>query len=95
MSIDNRPYLCLPARLSQIWLNRWSFLLVLISVQLISTAISLKSDLANAKQQALVACTALERTGSVLASLPHYMSQGMNELTAKGMEASVDALGTT
>jgi hypothetical protein len=95
MSTEYRPYLGLPARLSQIWLNRWSFLLVLISVQLISTAISLKTDLANAKQQALVACTALERTGSVLASLPHYMSQGMNELTAKGMEASVDALGTT
>jgi hypothetical protein len=95
MSTVYRPYLGLPARLSQVWLNRWTLLLVLIFVQLVSTAISLKSDLANAKKEALAACTALERTGSVLASLPHFMSQGMNELTVKGMEASVRALGTT
>ena len=95
MSTEYRPYLGLPARLSQVWLNRWTFLLVLIFVQLVSTAISLKSDLANARLQALAACTALERTGSVLASLPHFMAQGMNDLTAKGLEASVSALGTT
>lgn len=90
-----KPYLGLPARLSQVWLNRWTLLLVLVFFQLLSTAISLKNDLDGAKREALAACTTLEKTSSVLASVPHYMAGGMNAMTTKGIEASVAALGTT
>jgi hypothetical protein len=95
MTHGYKPYLGLPARLSQIWINRWTLLLVLVFFQLLSTAISLKNDLDGAKREALAACTALEQTSSVLASLPHYMAGGMNAMTTKGIEASVSALGTT
>lgn len=90
-----RPYLGLPARLSQVWLNRWTVLLVLVFVQLLSTARFLKSDLEGARREALAACVALEQTSSVLASLPHYMAIGLNTMTTKGIEGSVSALATT
>lgn len=90
-----RPYLGLPARLSQIWLNRWTLLLALIFFQLLFTAKLLKADLESAKREALAACVALEDTSSVFASLPHYMALGMNTMTTKGIEASISALATT
>ena len=95
MQTEVKPYLGLPARLSQVWLNRWTLLLFLVFVQLLSTAILLKSDIDGAKREALAACVALERTSSVFASIPHFMATGMNALTARGIEASVSALGTT
>lgn len=94
-STNVRPYLGLPARLSQVWLNRWTLLLVLIFVQLLSTARFLKSDLESARREALAACVALEQTSSVLASLPHFMAVGLNTMTNRGIEASVSALATT
>jgi len=90
-----RPYLELPARLSQVWLNRWTLLFFLILAHLISIHASLQSDIENAKQEALAACLTLEKTGSILASLPHFAAHGLNALTSKGIEASVSALGTT
>lgn len=95
MRTEFKPYLGLPARLSQVWLNRWTLLFSLIFVQLLSTAIGLKSDLANAKTEALSACLSLEKTGSLLASIPHYMASGMNAMTAKGIEGGISALSTT
>jgi len=94
-AINYRPYLGLPARLSQIWLNRWTLLLFLIFAHLLITLTLLKNDLANAKRDALAACSALEQAGSIFASVPHYMANGLNKLTAQGVEASVSALGTT
>jgi len=90
-----RPYLGLPARLSQIWLNRWTLLLFVILAELLYTATFLKSDLQKAQQDALASCIAVEQAASVLASVPHYMALGMNAMTSKGIEASVSALSTT
>ena len=90
-----RPYLGLAARLSQIWLNRWTLLLSVIFVNLLLTATLIQKDLQSAQTQALAACLALEQTGSVFASLPHFMALGMNTMTQKGIEASVSALATT
>jgi|SRR5579859_1179933 hypothetical protein len=95
MTQSYKPYLGLPARLSQVWLNRWTALLALVFFQLLSVSISLKNDLDGAKREALAACTSLEKTSSFLASLPHYMAGGLNAMTTKGIEASVSALGTT
>ena len=90
-----RPYLGLAARLSQIWLNRWTLLLLVIFVHLLLTTTLIKKDLQSAQTEALAACLALEQTGSAFASLPHFMALGMNTMTQKGIEASVSALATT
>ena len=89
------PYLGLGARLSQIWLNRWTLLLSVIFANLLLTANLLQKDIQTAQGDALAACLALEQAGSVFASLPHFMALGMNTMTQKGIEASVSALATT
>ncbi|BFZ59291.1 plasma membrane fusion protein prm1 [Saitoella coloradoensis] len=86
------PYIGLWGRLSQSWLNRWTVLLFLIFVRLYIASKSLSSDLAVAKAQALSACSGVESGASVLASLPHYMADGVNELTASSIESAVGAL---
>ncbi|KAI9777101.1 MAG: plasma membrane fusion protein prm1 [Geoglossum umbratile] len=86
------PYLGLQARLSQVWINRWTILLLLVLVRALIAIGSLNSDLASARREALQACSSVEDMGSTMASLPHYMSQGVNELTAKGVEKAVNGL---
>ncbi|KAK8130430.1 plasma membrane fusion protein PRM1 [Apiospora kogelbergensis] len=68
------PYLGLQARLSQIWLNRWTILLILVLIK------------------ALSACTKVEDVGSAMASMPHYLSVGVNRLTAKGITETVHGM---
>ena len=86
------PYLGLRARLSQIWINRWTVLLFLILVRVLISVASLHNDLDSAKIQALSACNSVESMGSAMASMPHYMSKGVNELTASGVEKAVRGL---
>ncbi|KAH8811824.1 putative plasma membrane fusion protein prm1 [Xylogone sp. PMI_703] len=78
------PYLGLSSRLSQVWLNRWTILLALI--------VYIDYDLANAKAQALSACTSVENAGSTMASMPHYLSTGVNAMAADGVEKAFEAL---
>ena len=86
------PYLGLRARLSQIWINRWTILLFLILVRVLIAIGSLDHDLASAKTEALAACSSVESVGSAMASMPHYMSKGVNEMAAAGVEKAVHAL---
>ncbi|KAL8951864.1 MAG: hypothetical protein Q9222_002190 [Ikaeria aurantiellina] len=86
------PYLGLRARLSQIWINRWTILLCLILVRLLIAVAGLHDGLGSAKADALSACTGVESMGSSLASMPHYMSKGVNELAAGGVEKAVKGL---
>jgi len=53
---------------------------------------STASGLKTARADALSACTDVEKIGSTLASMPHYMSQGINEMTARGVEKAVNGL---
>lgn len=89
------PYLGSRSRLSQVWFNRWTILLALIVVRIFLSTQSLDSDINSAEREALSACTSVERAGSAMASMPHYMSQGVNEISAKAVEASVRALQQT
>src|SRR4051812_18981515 len=50
------PYLGLRARLSQVWINRWTILLILIICRLLLSLKSVDSDIASAKREALSAC---------------------------------------
>jgi hypothetical protein len=86
------PYLGLRARLSQIWINRWTILLLLVLARTLIALSGINHDLSSARREALSACSDVESMGSAMASMPHYMSQGVNELTAKGVEKSVHGL---
>jgi hypothetical protein len=88
------PYLGLRARLSQIWINQWTVLLILVLVRVL-LSIDSSNDLINdARSEALSACTSVEKVGSAFASMPHYMSQGVNSMTASGITKAVGGLQT-
>lgn len=89
------PYLGLQARLSQIWFNRWTVLLLLVLVRVLLLLGGLNDDLGDAKIKALSACTKVEDIGSAMASMPHYLSVGVNALTATGVTKAVHALMST
>ncbi|KAI8624570.1 hypothetical protein F5Y19DRAFT_467679 [Xylariaceae sp. FL1651] len=88
------PYLGLRSRLSQIWINRWTVLLLLVLAHFLLTIGSLNDNLADAKVKALSACTKVEDVGSAFASMPHYLSVGVNQLTASSITNAVQALMT-
>jgi len=86
------PYLGLRARLSQTWINRWTVLILLVIFRLIIAIGSLNKDIASAKSEALSACTSVENVGSAMASMPHYLSQGVNAVAADGITKAVGGL---
>lgn len=86
------PYLGLRARLSQIWINRWTILLLLVLVRLIILIAQLNGNVGDAKDKALSACTKVEDIGSAMASMPHYLSLGVNDMAATGIEKAVHAM---
>jgi hypothetical protein len=86
------PYLGLRARLSQVWINRWTILLALIICRLLLAMRDINYDITNAEQEALSACTSVENVGSAIASMPYYLSDGVNALAADGMTSAVSGL---
>ncbi|KHN99254.1 uncharacterized protein MAM_02952 [Metarhizium album ARSEF 1941] len=86
------PYLGLSSRLSQIWLNRWTILLLLVLVRIILLLAQLTDNVEDAKAKALAACTKVEDVGSAMASMPHYFSAGVNRLAASSIEKAVHAM---
>ena len=89
---DLTPYLGLRARLSQVWLNRWTILILLVLARVLIAIGNLHDRIDAAEADALSACTTVESMGSAMASMPHYMAQGTNSLAAKGIEKSVNGL---
>ncbi|KAE9375640.1 putative plasma membrane fusion protein prm1 [Stipitochalara longipes BDJ] len=86
------PYLGLRARLSQTWINRWTILLLLVIVRLLLSLKDINYDIANAKTEALSACTSVENVGSAMASMPHYLADGVNALAADGVTQALSGL---
>ena len=86
------PFLGLRSRLSQVWINRWTILLLLILARVLIAISGLNSDMGSAKREALSACTSVESMGSAMASMPHYLSRGVNELTASSVDSAVHGL---
>jgi hypothetical protein len=89
-----KPYINSKARLSQIWINRWTVLVLLVLVRCFFASASVLSNLKRARAEALKACTEVESVGSSMASMPHYMAAGVNDMTAVGVEKAVDGLVT-
>ena len=88
------PHLGLRARLSQVWINRWTILLLLVLARVLIAIKDVRGDMASAKREALSACSSVESMGSAMASMPYYLATGVNELTAKGIDESVKGLKT-
>ncbi|OKL60029.1 Plasma membrane fusion protein prm1 [Talaromyces atroroseus] len=86
------PYLGLKARLSQVWINRWTILILLVLIRVLLAVASLQGNMSSAQTQALSACNSVQSMGSAMASMPHYMAQGVNELTADGVTSAVNGL---
>ncbi|RDL39228.1 uncharacterized protein BP5553_03568 [Venustampulla echinocandica] len=86
------PYLGLRARLSQVWINRWTILLILIIVRLILATKEIDSGVTSAKGEALSACTSVEHVGSAMASMPHYLAGGVNSMAADGITKAVNGM---
>ncbi|KAK9461545.1 uncharacterized protein V1516DRAFT_672321 [Lipomyces oligophaga] len=86
------PYLGLSSRLSQVWLNRWTVISLLVLAKLLLSSNSLYSGLDSAKQESLSACRQIEVAGSSLVSTPYYISTASNELIASSVETAVEAL---
>ncbi|KAL2819482.1 plasma membrane fusion protein prm1 [Aspergillus granulosus] len=91
---DITPYMGLRSRLSQIWMNRWTILLLLVLVRLLIAITGLNTNMDSARREALSACSSVESMGSAMASTPHYAARGVNELTAASVETAVSALKT-
>jgi hypothetical protein len=53
---------------------------------------STDASLLSARREANSACTQVENIGSSMASMPHYMSKGVNEMTAASVEKAVHGL---
>ncbi|EFY85200.1 pheromone-regulated multispanning membrane protein Prm1, putative [Metarhizium acridum CQMa 102] len=86
------PYLGLSSRLSQVWINRWTILLLLVLVRIILLLAQLNDNVDDAKAKALAACTKVEDVGSAMASMPHYLSAGVNHLAASSISKAVHAM---
>ncbi|KAK7707477.1 plasma membrane fusion protein prm1 [Diaporthe eres] len=52
----------------------------------------LNTNLISAKTRAVTACTKVEDVGSSMASMPHYLSAGVNRLAAEGITKAVHGL---
>ena len=86
------PYLGLRSRLSQVWINRWTILLFLVLVRTLLAIADLKDGINDSKREAMSACIGVESMGTAIASMPHYMAQGTNELAAHGVEKAINGL---
>lgn len=86
------PYLGLRSRLSQIWINRWTILLLLVLIRVVMLIAQLNDNVGDAKSKALSSCTNVEDVGSAMASMPHYLSLGVNDMAATGIEKAVHAM---
>ncbi|ROW06797.1 hypothetical protein VMCG_04221 [Cytospora schulzeri] len=89
---DITPYVGLRSRLSQVPMNRWTVLLLLVLARLLILLTGLNKDIGNAKENALSACTKVEDIGSSMASMPHYLSTGVNQLSAEGITKVVKGM---
>ncbi|KAB8346064.1 hypothetical protein FH972_023116 [Carpinus fangiana] len=86
------PYVAYRGHLSQVWINRWTVLLLLVLARLLLATVDLNDGIGSAQREALSACTGVESAASAMASMPHYMAQGTNDLVAKGVENAINGL---
>lgn len=73
-------------------MNRWTILLLLVLARLLISLDSLNTSIVAAKTKAVSACAKVEDVGSSMASMPHYLSAGVNRMAADGITKAVQGL---
>lgn len=73
-------------------MNRWTVLLLLVLARLLISLDGLNTNLVTARTRAVSACTKVEDVGSTMASMPHYLSAGVNRMAADGITKAVRGL---
>ncbi|KAH7009122.1 uncharacterized protein B0I36DRAFT_258208 [Microdochium trichocladiopsis] len=68
---------------------------ILVLAYLIPLSVSIEKSIDEAQDRASVACLKAEAVGSTVVSMPHYLSQGINSLTADGVTNSVRAIASS
>lgn len=84
-------YLKLKARLSQVWLNKYTIVLILMAIKLFIFGISLKHSLHAAQYYTLSSCSTIDSLASNVVSIPHYLSRSANHLIERSVEGINDA----
>jgi hypothetical protein len=67
-------------------------LLLLVLLRVLIGIASLNEQMAEAEEKAVRACTKVEDIGSAMASMPHYLSVGVNALAADGISKAIHAM---
>lgn len=83
------PYLGLRSRLFLSLISPALIALLFVATTIISSFDSINSSVISAKEALTEACSDAERQASLLASLPHWMADSMNDRTASAIEATV------
>ncbi|CEP64332.1 pheromone-regulated protein PRM1 LALA0_S11e01706g [Lachancea lanzarotensis] len=87
-----KPYLELRGRISQVWLNQYTLLLVLTILKLTLFSVSLKNAINTSKSYALNSCDSIDALYSEFKdSAPTYMCQFGNYLVEQSITQSVKA----
>lgn len=89
---ETRPYIGLKARLSQIWINQYTIVLIVIIIKLALFQLTLNGSLKSTEKYTMSSCQSAESIASQASSMPHYLSTAANKVVEKSMDASVSAL---
>ncbi|KKY31233.1 putative plasma membrane fusion protein prm1 [Diaporthe ampelina] len=73
-------------------MNRWTVLLLLVLARLLISLNGLNTNIVTARARTGSACTKVEDVGSAIASMPYYLSAGVNRLAADGITKAVQGL---
>lgn len=91
-----KPYLGLHSRLSQTWINKYTILLILISIKIFLFKVQLANSIDLLKNLTLQSCPNIDSYSSELISLPHYLTKSANYFIKKSVseinEKSIESI---
>ncbi|KAG5518660.1 hypothetical protein PMAC_002629 [Pneumocystis sp. 'macacae'] len=88
----NVPYLLLPARLSLVWVNKWTIVLILIFIRLFFFMLSFKKDMNVIQNRMEDTYALMQYSANTLVAMPRLMAIGTNKIIARNVENSIQAL---
>lgn len=86
-----KPYLNLRDRISQTWINKYTIILILISLKLIIFKNSLLNSLNLIQNYTINSCPTIDTVSSNLVSLPHYLSKSANYIILNSIDQINDS----
>lgn len=89
------PYIGINGRLSQIWVNRFTILLILIAVKLALFSQNVQYSLRSAEAYTSSSCQAVQIMVSNMESAPHFIAQAADKLVSNAMDHAVSGIIST